>query len=247
MGTVLTTPGLPSSPRRAWHRAGHGDTARTLLHPGRSSTGPSPGALAEAEAALAPVLALLCWIPGNLEISAWIGRLCGGSTVSVSPMGLPSLHQHRWQQGHLTDCGHGCHTRSTSCSHGACRATRGLCPPAPRSGDALETAPAEAPGARLAPVPAVGVQLLTTTRGGNLHPLPAALHRHTQPGSSPACGTPGSERLHPAAEGNREMWDKEVTPRAAMASLSPGQRHTEVTSVPSWLGQTSQWVVEDWM
>lgn len=156
-------PALPAPPGTGlgtgtppWHRAGHGDTARTLLHPGRSGTGPSPGALAEAEAALAPVLALLCWIPGNLEISAWIGRLCGGSAVSESPSGTPQpastlvaagtpYRLWAWlsrQEHQLQPQGLQSHQTKSPKAEGFVH----LC-------HALETAPAEVPDARLAPIP----------------------------------------------------------------------------------------------
>lgn len=160
--------------------------------------GPSPGALAEAEATLAPVLALLCWIPGNLEISAWIGRLCGGSTVSQSPSGTPQPAStlvaagtpHRlwaWlsrQEHQLQPQGLQSHQNKSPKAEGfvhLCHALEILWrQPLPRF---------PMPGSL--PSLTVGVCLLTTARGGNLHHLPAPLQRHAQPGSSPACGTPG--------------------------------------------------------
>lgn len=152
MGTVLTTLGLPSWQGHCpgtglglgtppGLRAGHGDTARTRgwawgHRPGTGlGMGTPPGHCStQAGGAWLPlwglwqklrlpwplVLALLCWIPGDSEISAGLRD----SVVAESPSGTPSLHQHRWQQGHLSDCGHGCHSWSSISIHRACRVTR---------------------------------------------------------------------------------------------------------------------------
>lgn len=124
------------------------------------------------------VLALLCWIPGNLEISAWIGTLWW-QRLSESP----SLQQHWWQQGHLTDCGHGCHSRSTSSIHRACRVTespkaQGFVPCATLWGHS-----ADSPDTRLAPSPDLAV---LAAAGGEM-----SLQQPCKAWSSTACATAG--------------------------------------------------------
>lgn len=165
-------------------------------------------------------LAWLCWIPGNLEISARIGR----------------LDQRWWQQGHLTRCGHG-----MAVAPGAPAPSTGLAKPPERvtqSPGALSTCATlwGRSGGSPAKVPARGAAA-PDDKKWKPPPFPAASKDRLNLG----------EKLHPAAKGNKETWDEEVTPRTAVASLSPAQWHTEGTSVTSWLGQTRWWGVEDWM
>lgn len=144
------------------------------------------------------VLALLCWIPGNLEISAWIGTLCGGSACQSPPACIST-------GGSRDTSPTGCHSRSTSSMHRACRVTR---PSQPSPGfvtcATLWGHSGDSPDTRLAPSPDLAV--LTQQQVKCPFSSPA------EPESSTACGAPGSERLLPAATGNREMWDKEGTP-----------------------------------
>lgn len=125
------------------HRADHPGFAQLSALPAAPGTGLGTGTppghcSIQAGAPRAPLQGLWqklrppwpqCWLCFAGSQGIWrslrgLGDFVVAAPCHSPPAGLPSLHQHWWQQGHLTDSGHGCHTRSSSSSHRACRVTR---------------------------------------------------------------------------------------------------------------------------
>lgn len=180
----------PSPAHTAWHRAGHGDSTRTLLHPSRRDTGPSAGALAEAEAALASGAGFAVLDPrefGDFCVdweTAWWQCL-----VRVPQRDSPACIDSGGSRDTSPTVGTAGTAGAPAPSTGLAESPDqrpGLCPAVPRPGDTLgtlETAPPRLPSLT------VGVQLLTR---------PEVEIWKSPPTSSPSRDTPSLGAALPA-------------------------------------------------
>lgn len=192
-GTGLAT-GTPP-----WHRAGHGDSTRTLLHPGTRGLGPSPGPLAEAEAALAPGAGFALLDPREF------GDFCVDWDTVVAAFVSPPA------------CSSTGGSRDTSPTVGMA-----VTPGAPAPSTGLAESPSHPKPRALSPVPCSGDTLQTALTPGSLPALTWLCWQQQEvkcPFSSPA--KPGAalpvqlraERGSFLQLQATETWDKEGTPR----------------------------------